>query len=79
MKTVVFMLLVVGVASAVPVPEWFDPQGRRALSFAVWQAGHGQEPDQSRIGLVAHAGFANLVNIVVNAELYHCIIAELEQ
>ncbi len=79
MKTIVLVSFVAGVTSAVPVPGWFDPQGRRALSFAAWQAGHGQELDQSRIGLVAQAGFVNLVDIVVNAELYPCIIAELEQ
>jgi len=59
--------------------KWTDPQGRRPMSYSTWQAGHESELDGAGIGTVSRAGFVNVVDVVVNAELYPSITAELAQ
>jgi len=56
-----------------------DPQGRQPMSHAVWLKAHQSELDGAGIGTVSSTGFVNLVDVVVNAELYPAITAELAQ
>ena len=59
--------------------EWTDPQGRSPLTYKAWLVQHPAQTDGAGIGTVSRAGFANVVDVVVNAELYSSITAELSQ
>ena len=59
--------------------EWTDPQGRSPLTYKAWLVQHPAQTDGAGIGTVSRAGFSNVVDVVVNAELYSSIAAELSQ
>ena len=59
--------------------EWTDPQGRSPLTYAAWTAVHPAALDRAGIGNVAQADDANVVGVMVNAELYPHISVELAQ
>jgi hypothetical protein len=59
--------------------EWTDPQGRSPMTYAAWTAVHPAALDQAGIGSVIEARDASVVDVVVNAELYPQISAELAQ
>lgn len=59
--------------------EWTDPQGRKPMRYSEWVQGRNLDPDAAGIGTVARAGDGPVVAVVVNAELYPFIVAELGQ
>ncbi|MEO0081529.1 MAG: FlgD immunoglobulin-like domain containing protein [candidate division WOR-3 bacterium] len=68
-----------GASEQVKRLEWTDPQGRKPLNYARWVETHKHLTDASCIGSVTQIGDGNVVDVVVNAELYPQITAELSQ
>jgi len=85
MRRTIGLVLVLGVVvlarglSGVKLTRWVDPEGRRPLSYATWQKGHEAFLDEGRIGRVAQQGFDRVVAVIVNADLFPDIQAELAQ
>ena len=59
--------------------EWTDPQGRQPMTHAIWAAARSPTLGRERIGCVAEAQSDSIVDIVINAELYPHISAEIAQ
>jgi hypothetical protein len=83
MKATAILLAVAGLGLAavhsVKRLEWTDPQGRRPLTYAAWNAARPTALGTARIGKLTDAGDTNVVDVVVNAELYPHISTELAQ
>jgi len=59
--------------------EWIDPQGRSPMRYAAWAAAHPAALDEAGIGNASRCGDGGVVDVVVNAELYPHISAEIAQ
>jgi hypothetical protein len=59
--------------------EWTDPHGRQPLTYSAWTATRPAALGAARIGSIVEASDANVVDVVVNAELYPSISVEIAQ
>ena len=83
MKRLAVLLAVTGLClAAVPNVkrlEWTDPQGRQPLTYKAWTVVQPATLGATRIGSIVAASDAGVVDVVVNAELYPNISAEIAQ
>jgi len=76
------LLLLAGVTAAGPNParlHWTDPQGRRPVSFQEWTRKHVSADGMTHVGKVLETGKLNVVEVVIDAEIYQELNQELTQ
>jgi hypothetical protein len=78
------LLLLVAISSAAPRAventirlRWTDPMGRVPITHEAWAEKHRPADDATRGGRVVETGKLNVVEIVVNAEIYPDLTGEL--